>query len=317
VLVRHPTPVSLRAAMRTDQGRVRERNEDSSYVNAAAGVAIVSDGMGGHGHGDVASDIAVDVARTCVEAAARTFARFAAAPSEAARSRVEAALDRAVRHANSAVIERARKDGDKHGMGATLEIVVIAGDEAFIAHVGDSRTYLVRDGVAKLLTEDHTIANVMRRAGSLTEADAAVSPMRSVLSNAIGASAQVAIDLVNVTLRPGDRLLVCSDGLYDYFTLDELAAGASMDPPEHALGHLIDQALAGGGHDNITGVLLIAEDPVLDELFDADADQITSPIALALSGTPAHPLACVTSDVIDSAIEYVIPESSDATTRPC
>ena len=237
----------FRASMRTDVGVVRERNEDFAYIDPAGRFVVLADGMGGHGAGDVV--------RTILE-------RFDL--SRATRRQIEQTLVRACSLANDAVLARSEREPDKHGMGTTLEVVVLRGPEAFIAHVGDSRTYHVRDGAARQVTADHTVAETMRRAGTLTDDEAKISPLRSMLSNAVGVTPGVLIDQAHVRLEPGDRLLVCSDGLYDYFEPDEIA--------ERSLDDLIEEAKLRGGHDNLTGVMLEAQRSPVELPFDEVGD---------------------------------------------
>ena len=140
-------------------------------------------------------------------------------------------------------------------MGTTLDVVLVAGAEAFVAHVGDSRTYLVRDGRSSQITTDHTVAEVLVIEGKLTIEEAQVSPLRTILVNAIGVSADVGVEMAHVTLKRGDRLLLCSDGLHDYFPVeDEIAQRLSADKPGEALAEMVELAKTRGGHDNITGV---------------------------------------------------------------
>lgn len=272
--------------MRSDVGVVRERNEDAAHVDECGRFVIVADGMGGHGAGDVASAMAVEIVRACLEAEEAMLAAYAADPSVAGRTLLANQMRRAVERANQLVYERSEREADKHQMGSTLELVVLCGHEAFIAHVGDSRTYLVRGARAAQLTSDHTVAETMRRAGTLSAEDAEASPMRSVLSNAIGVTPTVSVDLLRVELRPGDRLLVCSDGLHDYFTRDELALHVAAGDPEAALTRMIDQARQAGGHDNITGVMIevvtrpaATAPPIpLDEVEEEPTNPISMPV---------------------------------------
>jgi protein phosphatase len=242
--------------MRTDVGNVRARNEDAAFVDAAARFAVLADGMGGRLGGDVASATAVDVVRAILEAAAHELVQFERKPCEVGRRRLCALIDRAVRDANDVVRERAQVEPDHHGMGTTLEVAIVVGHEAFVAHVGDSRTYLIRDGAITQLTEDHTLAEAMRRANTLSDDEARWSPLRSVLTNVIGYQTSIAIEHLHVPLSPGDRVLLCSDGLHDYFTSEELASVAREGTPETAADELIAMARAAGGHDNITAILI-------------------------------------------------------------
>jgi len=133
--------------------------------------------------------------------------------------------------------------------------VLVAGAEAFVAHVGDSRTYLVRDGRSSQITTDHTVAEVLVIEGKLTIEEAQVSPLRTILVNAIGVSADVGVEMAHVTLKRNDRLLLCSDGLHDYFPVEEeIAQRLSTETPGDALAEMVELAKTRGGHDNITGV---------------------------------------------------------------
>jgi protein phosphatase len=292
----------VRAVVQTDVGAVRERNEDAAYADPGRRFVILADGMGGHSAGDVASNMAVSIARDLLEAGARDLTAFANDPTVVRRRRVRALLDRIVHLANEAIHARSAREPDKHGMGTTLELVVIAGGELLLAHVGDSRTYLLRGGALTQLTQDHTVAETMRRAGTWSEAEAEASPMRSALSSAVGVMREPEIDHVGVPLEAGDRLLVCSDGLYDYFSAGELTEGLAGADPAAALAALIAEARARGGHDNITGIIvdLDGDPPPVDELDDLPTNPISVPIE------PAGPLAGMGEQTMTDALERII-----------
>ena len=249
--------IKLRAAMLTDVGVVREHNEDFAYVDSAYQFFIVADGMGGHAAGEVASAMAVQAVREALEEARQQLYDFVATPTEDGRKELVALLERAVRTAHQAVFDRGSRETDKQGMGTTLDVVLVAGPEAFVAHVGDSRTYLIRDGQAGQITTDHTVAEVLVIEGKLSVEEAQLSPLRTILVNAIGVAADVGIEMAHVQLREGDALLVCSDGLHDYFTTEqELADRIAKQAPDKALAELISLAKERGGHDNITGIVV-------------------------------------------------------------
>jgi serine/threonine protein phosphatase PrpC len=247
--------VTLEAWLVTDVGVVREHNEDSAYMEPTNGFFIVADGMGGHAAGEVASAMAVDTVRKTLEAAGKDIDAFKRAPTDAGRRGIVQLLQSAVLQAHQAVFQRGQHEADKAGMGTTLDVVLVAGPEAFVAHVGDSRTYLVRDGRSSQITTDHTVAEVLVIEGKLTIEEAQVSPLRTILVNAIGVSADVGVEMAHVTLKRGDRLLLCSDGLHDYFPVEEeIAQKLSADAPGDALKDMVELAKTRGGHDNITGV---------------------------------------------------------------
>ncbi|HVK75441.1 MAG TPA: protein phosphatase 2C domain-containing protein [Kofleriaceae bacterium] len=278
---------SPRIAMGTDVGVVRERNEDAAYVDPEGAFAILADGMGGHGAGDIASATAVAAVRACLEAARRELTTMAAS-GERGREAILALIERAARRANDEVLERGRQQPDTRGMGTTLEIVVVVGTDGFVAHAGDSRTYLIREGVATQLTTDHTVVEVMRRNGTLSDAEAAQSPMRSVLCNAIGVSEEVGVEVLHVALERGDRLLACSDGLYEDLALDELADGAVSSDLDGAVVALIELARARGGHDNITAVLIAPQVPA-PALEDCSEDTLVGFVERALREEKTQP----------------------------
>ncbi len=249
--------MKLRAAMLTDVGVVRDHNEDAAHIDPKHQFFIVADGMGGHAAGEVASDMAVQTVRTTLEGARKEIAEFAESPDEAARKALIELLETSVRAAHRSVYERGSRESDKHGMGTTLEVVLMAGSEAFIAHVGDSRTYLVRENSAVQITTDHTVAEVLVIEGKLSAEEAQMSPLRTILVNAIGVAAEVGIEMVHVQLRDRDQLLLCSDGLHDYFPSEqELAERISSNQPTQALAELVELAKERGGHDNITGIIV-------------------------------------------------------------
>jgi hypothetical protein len=185
-------------------------------------------------------------------------------------------LEEAVRSAHQAVFERGAHETDKQGMGTTLDVVVVAGREAFVAHVGDSRTYLIRNGKAAQITTDHTVAEVLVIEGKLSMEEAQASPLRTILVNAVGVAPDVGVEMSHVKLRKGDQLLLCSDGLHDYFPVDqELADYLTAAEPDAALSKVVSIAKQRGGHDNITGVVIeVLECPA--DLDSEDDDTETS-----------------------------------------
>ncbi|HTM23457.1 MAG TPA: protein phosphatase 2C domain-containing protein [Kofleriaceae bacterium] len=243
--------------MLTDVGVVRDHNEDSAHIDPKHRYFIVADGMGGHAAGEVASAMAVETVRGALDNAGKDLEQFALHPSEEGRKGAVSTLEAAVRSAHKAVFDRGAKESDKQGMGTTLDVVLIAGPEAFVAHVGDSRTYLIRDGKAAQITTDHTVAEVLVIEGKLSLEEAQISPLRTILVNAIGVAPDVGVEMAHIQLRKGDQLLLCSDGLHDYFPVEqELADRVAARPPADSLAELIELAKDRGGHDNITGVLI-------------------------------------------------------------
>lgn len=247
--------------MATDVGMVRPHNEDTAHVDGDGSFFIVADGMGGHAAGEVASAMAVETVRHKLEASRAQLAEFAQAPTDAGRRSIVQLLQDAVLSAHQAVFQRGSTEEDKNGMGTTLDVVLVSGTEAFIAHVGDSRTYLIREGRASQLTTDHTYAEVMVIEGKLTIEEAQVSQLRNILVNAVGVSAEVGVEMAHLELRRDDRLLLCSDGLHDYFPGD-VEISERLAGPDAGVGlvSLVELAKSRGGHDNITGIAIHVAD---------------------------------------------------------
>jgi protein phosphatase len=235
--------IHLHAAGLTDVGQVRQGNEDSMHVGDS--VFAVADGMGGHAAGEVASALALEpIARLD----GRVFGDDAQARS---------ALEDAVVAANRAVVEAAHADDTLQGMGTTLTAALFEGRRLHLAHVGDSRAYLLRRGRVTQMTRDHTFVQQLIDDGSITEEEAAVHPHRSVVTRAIGASTEVEIDLETLNLASGDAVLLCSDGLSGVVADDRIAELMISDrTPQQTVSELVRAANEAGGPDNITAVLL-------------------------------------------------------------
>ena len=229
----------------TDVGRARSGNEDSYFCGRT--ILAVADGLGGHQGGEVASAAAV-------EPLAALDGREFADPAEAAE-----ALTAAIREANAAILDQAAGDPGLWGMGTTVTAAALAGERHLqLAHVGDSRAYLLRDGSLEQLTTDHTVVAELVRRGRLTPAQAAIHPERSILTRAVGLDPRIPVDTPDpLELQDGDQVLLCSDGLTEPVDDDQIAQLLSAEPDGNAACQaLIDAANAAGGPDNITVVLL-------------------------------------------------------------
>jgi PPM family protein phosphatase len=232
----------VEAGVATDLGKVREGNEDSYLVDAPLLLYAVADGMGGHRGGEVASHLALETVESMARAGTGTLAEQ-------------------VQEANRTVFERSQRDRRVTGMGTTLTAARIVDGAVLLAHVGDSRAYLLRAGAFRRLTEDHTLVNRMVRAGEITADEADVHPHRNVLTRALGTEPDVEVDEDEVALMDGDRLLLCSDGLFGMVTEDQMQAILENEPdPQHAADRLIRAANRAGGVDNITALVLDAHD---------------------------------------------------------
>ncbi len=227
----------------SDTGRQRSANEDSYFARAP--VFVVADGMGGAQAGEVASQVATD----------------AFEPGNQADEPPEAYLRRVAEEANARIHELAGEDSSRSGMGTTLTAVQISGDEISIAHVGDSRAYLWRDGELRRLTSDHSLVEELRRQGRLTEQQAAEHPQRSIITRALGPEPTVEVDTMTYPVRPRDVFLLCSDGLTTMLPDDRIEGLLASAPDLHtAVKNLIRHANEAGGRDNITAVAFRLED---------------------------------------------------------
>jgi protein phosphatase len=224
----------LAAGVASDRGLVRQTNEDSYLVRP--GLYAVCDGMGGARAGEVASQMACEALLQLDPAAAG-----------------KEGLRQAIVTANEAIAARSLSEERLSGMGTTLTAALAGEDHFLVGHVGDSRAYLLHEGELTQLTDDHSWVGEMVRRGEITQAEAAVHPHRSIITRALGTDTDIEPDLSEVPVAPGDRLLICSDGLSGMVSDGEIAdlLGRRLGPEEVA-GLLVQAALAGGGEDNVT-----------------------------------------------------------------
>ncbi|CAN5921212.1 hypothetical protein BH11MYX3_BH11MYX3_37390 [soil metagenome] len=255
--------MELTFAAATDVGRQRNHNEDNFLIDKKLRLFLVADGMGGHAAGEVASSIAVHEVRDAIHTNRDLIDRYRVDHPGVQSYEILQVLEHAVQAACGAVHARAQAEQDKRGMGTTATVLLIAGSgehlRGFIAHVGDSRCYLARQNQCHVLTEDHSLMNELVRRGKLNREQIESSPYKqykNAVTRAVGVYSSVEVDTFDFDILPGDRLLLCSDGMYAYVDEDELpkqlAEGEVKDVPRR----LVDRANAGGGHDNITAVVI-------------------------------------------------------------
>ncbi|MFX3633326.1 MAG: Stp1/IreP family PP2C-type Ser/Thr phosphatase [Candidatus Pristimantibacillus sp.] len=240
-------------ASRSDIGRIRQINEDRAWVGKLDNgitLAIVADGMGGHQAGDVASQLAVHAYRELLELNA----------SKADLSIVEGKMliRQAIVSANNVVYDMASRNEQYYNMGTTIVAALVIDHHVIIGHIGDSRAYLFSvDGITQL-TEDHTLVNELVKSGQLSTEEAANHPRRNVLTRAVGTDSEIEVDIQTIELSADNLLLLCSDGLTNMVSDDQLLQTVYEDGSEldDKAERLIQQALHAGGDDNITVVLL-------------------------------------------------------------
>jgi protein phosphatase len=237
----------VRVGSLSDVGKVRSSNEDSLGLDPERGIFIVADGMGGHQAGEVASAQAVE---SLLESLRGRH------PDEP----VAEAIVRSVTDANSQISAAAAQDKNLKGMGTTVVMAIVEGDRFTIAHVGDSRAYLVRDGMLRQLTEDHSMVAELVKAGVITPEAAETHPYRSAISRSLGQFKEVETDTSEHEFLSGDCVLLCTDGLTRFVSAEDILEQIlAYDDPQEASQALIDVANDNGGRDNIT-VILIAKD---------------------------------------------------------
>ena len=232
--------MKVRVGATTDIGRVREGNEDSYLVLEP--LYVVADGMGGHRGGEVASSLALETVLGMFE-------------------RREGSLAEQVAEANRAVFDRSQNDRSVSGMGTTLTAAQVDGNRVHLVHVGDSRAYLLRGGELTQITEDHTLVHRMVMEGEITPEEAETHPHRSILTRALGVDQTIQVDEGDIEVVPGDRLLLCTDGLTGMVPEGQIREIALETPdPQEAVEKLVKVANRAGGIDNITAVVLEFQD---------------------------------------------------------
>jgi len=243
------TVKGLRCAGLSDVGRVREENEDTIAVIPELGLFIVADGMGGHRAGKHASSLSVESFVDTI----RVLYGGGTGPVESLRA--------AVSHANFSILEAARASSDFRGMGTTLVALLIADGRAALAHVGDSRAYLVRGGRIRRLTDDHSVVAELLRRNEISEEAAREHPHRHVITRALGIRERVQPDLAEMTPLPGDAFVLCSDGLTNQLEDEQIMEVLQSETDlTRACERLVGLANKSGGRDNISVVIVAVDE---------------------------------------------------------
>lgn len=249
--------LTVKVGAKTDLGRVRENNEDkfdflepedSDVLARKGSLYAVADGMGGHSAGQIASELAL---KNVIKA-------YYADPLPD----VAGSLKNAVAEANSLIFDTAQAITERSGMGTTVTIAVIRGHELYVAQVGDSRAYLVRDGQIRQITEDHSWVAEQVKRGALTEEEAESSPFRNVITRSLGTNCCVDVDVFLEELEVGDIIVLCSDGLSGLVSSEEIGQIAQDKAPSIAAMELVDKASENGGTDNITAMVISVREPI-------------------------------------------------------
>ncbi|SDW02026.1 protein phosphatase [Marininema mesophilum] len=237
-------------AWHTHKGRVRDHNEDSVGLfesEDGVPVAVVADGMGGHQAGDVASQSVVRIIKEELHHLKRDMDT----------EKIRKLTLRAVAKANHEVYEMASNNSKLQGMGTTTITAVLGDDEIVLSHIGDSRAYLLHEDGLYQLTEDHSLVNVLKKHGEITEEEAKVHPQRNVIVRAVGTNDEVEPDIIVTPWYEGDILMICSDGLSNMVEVDEVGIVLTANLPlSKKADLLLERALEAGGTDNISVILI-------------------------------------------------------------
>ncbi|MDX1581967.1 MAG: Stp1/IreP family PP2C-type Ser/Thr phosphatase [Thermoanaerobaculia bacterium] len=244
----------IEIALRSDVGSVRTDNQDFAITSTEAEstrehghLMVVADGMGGHKGGATASMLAATTIKKSY--------------FESEGDDVPGALREAIEKANARIHEEATENDELEGMGTTTSAMVIRDGKSWIGHVGDSRIYRIRNGAIEQMTEDHSLVATMVKEGLLTSEEAEIHPRRNVLQRSMGVSAEVEIDISGpIDLEPGDRFVLCSDGLHGLVTGDEIAEVAGSGDINAAADRFIELAMERGAHDNVTVIIAAVEE---------------------------------------------------------
>lgn len=245
----------IRYAALTDEGKRRDNNEDAFLSDPENGLFVVADGVGGRACGEIASAMTVETFRQAARALRNTVLRYAQNPGRTTRNAVLEALDETCQQASRRVYEEAEKEG-RRGMTTTVVAALVGGGSVFLGHVGDSRAYLLREGQLLQLTDDHSMVNELVRSGQMSFDEARKSRYRNVITRAIGLHPTVQPDVAAIEILPGDRLVLCSDGLSDPVKPASLSQLLGRGTPAQSSQALVNAALENGGPDNVTVIVI-------------------------------------------------------------
>jgi serine/threonine protein phosphatase PrpC/CRP-like cAMP-binding protein len=253
--------MKLKSFGQTDVGKRRDHNEDCIFIDEQTGLYVVADGMGGHAAGEVASATSVDVLKEEFKKNAALIESFKSNGPDEVREQILKMIEAAVQKACATVYKMGQEDLQQHGMGTTLSVMLISDSGGFIAHVGDSRIYLVREDQVHQLSIDHTLVNEQLKRGTITKEDAHKARYKNVITRALGIQESVRVDTLHLDILPEDKFLLCSDGLHGYLKPGEVKQIIKSGPDADVCQKFIDLANERGGKDNISIVYIdVAED---------------------------------------------------------
>jgi len=275
-----PDIYRVRSASITETGKVREINEDA--VLESGNLYVVADGMGGHKAGEIASSLALSVISQYVEDSIGLLSG-------------DKLMKKAVQNANAVIYGKSKSDERFRSMGTTLTALYREGDTAFIAHVGDSRAYLFREGKLRRLTTDHSLIQKLIEEGAITEEEAKIHPQRNIILRALGLEPRVEVEIASVEIKPGDKFILTTDGLTGLVEDEEIEKIVQNErEPDKAVRSLADEALARGGTDNISVVMVefaaSPDQPFLEETHEITTEPATDEAFPAAVEAGAKPM---------------------------
>lgn len=236
----------------TDVGRVREVNQDNyCLIDHELAFYMVADGMGGHNGGEIASLLAIEEVKGHII----KYIHGENTPLE--EEELQGIILEAVHRANRKILERAHEDATCDGMGTTATMALKKGDRLLLAHIGDSRAYLIHKGEIRQITQDHSLVAELVRRGSISEREAMKHPQKNIITRALGTDPQVKVDLLATDFFPGDALVLCTDGLSTFVDSYEIESMVNeIEDPQECCQALVAMANQRGGYDNITVIVV-------------------------------------------------------------
>jgi protein phosphatase len=241
---------------RTDLGLRRELNEDSYLADSNINLFIVADGMGGHAGGNIASKMSVDTVRKKIRATRKSGDLFGEDAIGIESPAVLKLLEDSIKAASAKIFDRSNRQPELAGMGTTVTLALAYDHRVYVAHVGDSRLYRLREGKFEQLTEDHSLVNEQVKAGFITSEEALHSRFRNIITRSVGFESEVTVDTLSLPMQPDDIYLICSDGLTGMIEDEEILKIIKKTRLSQAPARLVDLANQAGGEDNVTVVVL-------------------------------------------------------------
>ena len=264
----------------TDVGRKRPHNEDYYLVDDENKIFIVCDGMGGANAGEVASQMAVEIIGQRMRENIEDIRELSAQNTFDSKQKIKTIISDAVSEASLKIFELASKEEGKRGMGTTLVMLIICGENAFISSVGDSRAYLVRDNQVYQVTEDHTLVQEQLKRGLITPEEAKNVTYGNVITRAVGVMESVIVDTTHIEMMPGDMFLLCTDGLHGYTEDKDILGFTSYSTLEEMANNAIAYANQRGGKDNITTIFVRVSTELKTEVPASDKIKLLKSVSL-------------------------------------